>query len=235
MNVDCFEYMSKIESSSIDLILTDPPYSISKNSNFNKSSISASDFIKTKYTTHSIDFGDWDKDLNMDILFKEYYRILKPGGTLLIFFDIWKSNQLKEMANKYKFKQPRVGIWIKNNPTPINSNLNYLSNAHEFFFSFIKGKNPTFNSKYDNAVYKYPLCHGKERLNHPTQKPLGLIKDLIEKHSNVGDMVIDTFSGSGTTAEACVITGRKFICIEKDKDFFDISVNRLKQLKLDII
>ena len=154
MNVDCFEYMPKIESSSIDLILTDPPYSISKNSNFNKSSISASDFIKTKYTTHSIDFGDWDKDLNMDILFKEYYRILKPGGTLLIFFDIWKSSMIKEVAEKNKFKQLRVCQWQKSNPVPINSKLNYTpaindANARKTLRSNVEQLGREINAKYD--------------------------------------------------------------------------------------
>ena len=67
-------------------------------------------------------------------------------------------------------------------------------------FIFIKDKNPTFNSEYDNAIYNYPLCHGKERLKHPTQKPLGLIKDLIIKHSNKGDIVLDTFAGTSSYA-----------------------------------
>lgn len=235
VNSDCFEYLKKIENESIDLILTDPPYQISRQSNFSKVSETASDFIKTKYSKHSIDFGDWDIELDLDTLFSEYYRVLKRGGTLIIFFDVWKSNRLKELAEKYKFKQPRVGIWQKTNPVPVNSKINYLSNAHEFFFTFVKGKNPTFNSEYDNAIYKYPLCHGKERLQHPTQKPLSLIKDLIQKHSKEGDLVLDTFSGSGTLAEACLLLGRNFICIEKDENFYNMSIKRIKQLEINKI
>ena len=91
----------------------------------------------------------------------------------LKYFKINEDQQNpKEIADKYKFKQGRVCIWQKTNPVPINSKLNYLSNANEYFFSFIKDKKPTFNSEYDNGLYKYPICHGKERLNHPTQKPL---------------------------------------------------------------
>lgn len=232
VNADCFEYLKTIESGSIDLILTDPPYDISRNSNFSKVSESASDFMKTKYSKHSIDFGEWDTTIDLDVLFGEYYRVLKKGGTLIIFYDVWKSNQLKELAQKWKFKQPRVGMWLKNNPTPINSKSNYLSNAHEFFFTFVKDKKPTFNSEYDNAIYKYPLCHGKERLEHPTQKPLSLIKEMIQKHSNEGDIVLDTFSGSGTTAEACQILNRRFICIEKDEKYYKLSIERIKQLEL---
>jgi DNA modification methylase len=235
VNADCFEYLKTIESNSVDLILTDPPYNISRSSNFDKVSDTASDFMKTKYSKHSIDFGDWDTTLDLDKLFEEYYRVLKKGGTLIIFFDVWKSNQLKEMAQKWKFKQPRVGMWLKNNPTPINSKSNYLSNAHEFFFNFVKDKKPTFNSEYDNAIYRYPLCHGKERLEHATQKPLILIKQMIEKHSNPDDLVLDTFSGSGTVAEACLLTGRRFMCIERDEKYYQMSLERIKQLEINKI
>jgi site-specific DNA-methyltransferase (adenine-specific) len=229
INEDSFEYLKKIESNSINLILTDPPYLISRESNFKNVNDSTTEFMKTKYGSHKIDFGDWDKnDINLPFLFEEFNRVLKKGGTLIIFFDIWKSNEIKKAAESVNLKQPRVGIWLKNNPVPINSHSNYLSNAHEFFFTFVKGGKPTFNSKYDNGVYNYPLCHGKERLEHPTQKPLKLFEDLILKHSNEGDIVLDPFSGSGTTAKACINSGRKYLCIEKDKTYYQISLDRIK-------
>ena len=237
INSDCFEYLKKIDNNSISLIITDPPYLISKASNFTSYSENASDFIKVKYGSHSIDFGDWDKkSLDLNSLLEEFYRVLKKGGTLLIFYDIWKSEQLKKAAELTKFKQPRIGIWLKTNAVPINSKINYLSNAHEFFFSFVKDKKPTFNSTYDNGVYNFPLCHGHERKNHTTQKPLKLFSALIEKHSKEGDLVLDPFSGTGTTSEACLRLGRKFITIEKDPDYFKISEERIKQTltELDI-
>ena len=74
---DCIELITKIESKSIDLILVDPPYNISRKSNFNSYSENTSDKIATKYGNISIDFGDWDKqDLNLDLLFKDYFRML---------------------------------------------------------------------------------------------------------------------------------------------------------------
>lgn len=228
---DCFEYLPKIEKSSVDLILTDPPYSISKSSNFHKSSEDAPKELKTKYTSHTIDFGYWDVEIDLDSLFSEFYRILKPGGTVIIFFDIWKSSSIKEFAVKYKFKQPRIGQWLKTNPVPINSKTNYLSNCSEYFFTFVKSKNPTFNSEYDNAIYKYPLCHGKERLQHPTQKPLSLIKDLILKHSNSGDLILDPFSGTSTLAVACIETSRNWICIERDPLYYELSNSRLQNFQ----
>jgi DNA modification methylase len=226
---DCFVELPLIKDSSVDLIIIDPPYLISKSSNFKKHSLSSDRKLKVKYN-FSIDFGEWDKGtIDWDFLFSQYYRILKKSGTLIIFYDPWKSNVLKEMSEKHKFKQPRIGIWVKNNPVPINSNLNYLSNGSEYFFTFVKGSKPTFNSKYDNGIYNYPLCHGKERLDHPTQKPLKLIADLIEKHSNVGDIVLDNFAGSGTTGEACEMSGRDYILIEMEDNYFEIIEKRLNK------
>jgi len=228
---DCFELIKNVESKSVDLILVDPPYLISRDSNFNKYSDDASKELITKYGKVSIDFGDWDKEeLDWDFLFKEYNRVLRDGGTLIIFYDVWKSTEIKSMADKYKFKQPRVCQWQKSNPVPINSKLNYLSNAIEYFFTFVKGKKPTFHSVYDNGVYRYPICHGKERYEHPTQKPLQLITDIVNKHSNPGDIVLDNFAGTGTTAHACILTDRKYIVMERDEKYFEIIKLRIDGL-----
>jgi DNA modification methylase len=91
---------------------------------------------------------------------------------------------------------------------------------------------PTFNSKYDNGFYHYPICHGKERYQHPTQKPLSLIMKIVEKHSNTGDLVLDSFAGTGTTGHACQILKRDFILIEKNIDYFKIIEERLNKTQL---
>lgn len=235
LNGDCFEFIKDIESKSVSLIITDPPYLISRNSNFRKQAKNTKKELLIKYDI-SIDFGDWDKiEMDWDFLFKEYKRILKDGGTLIIFYDIWKSKDIKELADKYKFKQPRVCQWQKSNPVPINSKINYLSNSIEYFFTFTKGKNPTFNSVYDNGVYVYPICHGKERFDHPTQKPLSLISDLVIKHSNPGDLVLDNFAGTGTTGHACLLNNRDFILIEKDINYFNILQARINNINNNLI
>lgn len=226
---DCFEKLDLIDSNSIDLIIIDPPYLISKESNFKKTSQKTSTEMKTKYDI-SIDFGDWDKtEIDWNVLFCSFYRILRNGGTLIIFYDVWKCVDLKNASEKNKFKQPRVCNWIKTNPVPINSKVNYLSNSTEFFFSFVKGSNPTFNSKYDNGSYSFPICHGLERLNHPTQKPLSLIETLVSKHSNPGDTVLDCFAGTGTVGEACQRLDRKYILIENNEQYFNLIKNRLNK------
>ena len=117
--------------------------------------------------------------------------------------------------------------WVKNNATPINSKHNYLSNSTEYFFTFVKGGKPTFNSEYDKGIYNYPICHGKERTDHPTQKPLNLMIDIIKKHSNEGDVILDTFAGSGTVGVACKRLNRKFILIEKEDKYYNICLSRI--------
>ena len=98
-----------------------------------------------------------------------------------------------------------------------------------------KLKGATFNEHCKNTILRYPICADKFRF-HTTQKPLSMFNYLIRVSSNENDLVLDCFSGSGTTAVACHELKRKFICIEKDKDYYDKSVERLwnvqRQMKL---
>jgi DNA modification methylase len=91
-----------------------------------------------------------------------------------------------------------------------------------------KGK-PTFNSSYDKGIYEYPICHDKGRF-HPTQKPVALIEELILKHSRENDLILDCFSGSGTTAVAAYNTNRNFTGCEKSDKYFEKSQKRIHML-----
>jgi len=259
-NEEGLVYLSTIANSSVDLILTDPPYIISKDSGMNEhyKNVKSNEennvaFVKTESNwneykiKHNIetdenkenyikygtiygkkycvqtDFGKWDSEFTMETLEKficEYYKKLKKGGTIIIFFDLWKITDLKNLLEKYKFKQIRFIEWIKTNPQPRNSSVNYLTNCREIALLAVKDGNPTFNSSYDNGIYNFPLQGGKNRF-HPTQKSLSLFEALINKHSNENDVVLDTFLGSGTTAIACKNTKRKFKGCEVSKEYFD--------------
>ena len=157
------------------------------------------------------DYGEWDSNFTMETLesfIESFYKKLRNGGTLIIWFDLWKISQLKELLEKHKFKQIRMIEWIKTNPQPLNSKTNYLTNCREIALTAVKKGKPTFNSKYDNGIYSFPLQGGKNRF-HPTQKSLELFKTLIKKHSNAGDLIVDPFLGAGTTAIASKLMGRK--------------------------
>lgn len=177
-----------------------------------------------------MDFGDWDKNfIGLEEVFKEGYRILRDGGTMICFYDIWKIETIKKYYDNNKFKQIRFIEWLKTNPVPINSKINYLSNAREIAVLGIKKNKPTFNSSYDNGLYNFPICHDKGRF-HPTQKPLELIKALILKHSNEEETVLDCFSGSGTTGVAALETGRNFIGCEINPEYFKQSEKRIQAI-----
>jgi site-specific DNA-methyltransferase (adenine-specific) len=254
------EYLKTIPDNSVDLVLTDPPYIISRESGMNthynnvkENEKNKVEFIKTEedweqYKTENnidsddnkekykkygtiygkkycvkTDYGDWDSEFTMETLEKfivEYYKKLRNGGTLILFFDLWKISYLKELMEKHKFKQIRMIEWIKTNPQPLNSKLNYLTNSREIALLGIKGSKPTFHSSYDNGIYMFPLQGGKTRF-HPTQKSIGLFEELIKKHSNENDMVLDTFLGGGTTAIACKKLNRKFRGCEISEEYCD--------------
>ena len=226
-NMNCFDYLETIPDNSVNLVLIDPPYEVSRETNFQSGEATGKDTDRFRV---SMDFGDWDNNFTgLDVVIKECYRILKKGGTMICFYDLWKLTTLKDYFENAKFKQIRFIEWIKTNPVPINSKTNYLTNAREIAITAVKGGKPTFYSEYDNGVYRYPICHDKGRF-HPTQKPLALIEELIVKHSNVGDIVLDCFSGSGTTAIAAYNQERNFMGCELSKDYYDKTILRFKDL-----
>ena len=255
-NCDGLKLLETLGDGSVDLILTDPPYIISKETGMNslRNAIDAGENLTrteedwlayakegVQYPPHAkenfmmygtiygkkysvkTNYGEWDEQFTMDKLeafIKAYYKKLRDGGTCIIFFDLGKLTPLKELMEKHKFKQLRFIEWVKTNPQPVNSKVNYLTNAREIALLGVKKGKPTFNGEYDNGIYRYPIQGGKNRV-HPTQKNLKLFEELIQKHSNEGDLVIDTFLGGGTTALAAKNTGRKCIGSELDKTYFE--------------
>jgi site-specific DNA-methyltransferase (adenine-specific) len=222
-----FNMIKQNEIDNITAVKTEEQWEIYKKDNSIKTDKNKDNYIKygtiygSKYSVQT-DFGEWDKKFSIDILdefIKLYYSKLKKGGTIIIFFDIWKISILKDLLEKHNFKQIRFIEWIKTNPQPRNSKINYLTNCREIALLGVKGGKPTFNSKYDNGIYHFPL-QGKNRF-HPTQKSLGLFEELIKKHSNENDVVLDTFMGSGTTAVACKNTKRQYKGCEVSKIYYD--------------
>ena len=267
-NKEGIKFLTELPNNSVDLILTDPPYLISKDSGMNKfvkevaqleesgknkkteeewtqfkqEKGYADDSYKENYIKYGntsgkkygykTEFGEWDKEFtieNLQDFIQLFYRKLKKGGTCIIFFDLWKIETLKKLMEQIRetkqgnwigFKQIRFVEWIKTNPVPLNQSTNYLTNSREIALLGVKGGKPTFNSKYDKGIYEFPIQQGKNRF-HPTQKSLPLFEELIKKHSNEGDLVVDPFLGGGTTALACKNTNRNFKGCEIDKKFYD--------------
>jgi DNA modification methylase len=227
LNIDYSEGIKAVEDESVSMILTDPPYEVSRQTNFANGEETGRDVDRFRI---SMDFGKWDAQGAFDIknMCRECYRVLKQSGYFVCFYDLWKISELRDACIEVGFNQLRFIEWVKTNPVPINSKLNYLTNAREIAVCAVKGNNPVFKSEYDNGIYNFPICHEEERF-HVTQKPLNLFRSLILKHTNRDDIVLDCCIGSGTTAIAAIREKRHFIGFELNKEYYDKACERIKR------
>ena len=210
---DCLDILKQLPDKCIDLVLTDPPY------NASNSKISC---IDKHYTTVN---EDWDKNFIAKSFLDLCLDKIKDNGSMLVFCSYHTLNQYL-CWNKMKLQQ--IIHWQKSNPFPAIAKV--YTPSVEYCLWFVKGSPYTFNKEYSKTdIITTSICQGKERIDHPTQKPLELWEKLLSVHSNENDLVLDCFSGSGTTAIACTKLKRRFICIEKDPDYHKASVERLNE------
>lgn len=206
-NIDCIEGMKAIDDKSIDLVLTDIPYG---------------ECNGRKCHIRELNKGNADiVDFELDELTETIAR--KARQSVYMFCGI---NQVSSIRIKLAELGmiTRLCIWEKTNPLPMNGKSLWLSSIECCVFG--KFSNATFNESCKSCVWKFPC--GTSKI-HPTQKPLKLFKYLISVSSNEGDVVLDPFSGSGTTAIAAKQLKRNFIAFEKNKDFFESSVKRYNE------
>lgn len=222
---DCLEWMKEIPDGSVDMIIADPPYVISKESNFHT-------MPDRKNKRTGTNFGGWDDEFDNKEWINLSYKKLKSGGSLIVFNDFKKASIIYEIATSIKYEYKDTIIWHKTNPMPRNRDRRYVPNI-EMLQWYIKDKNWIFNrqnEKYESCIKSYASeSGGGFKRYHKTQKPVALITDLLLIHSNKGDIVLDPFLGGGTTAIACENINRKWVCIEKEEDYCKISVERLKE------
>lgn len=237
---DCFELMPKIPDKSIDMILCDLPYMITK--------------------------IDWDKDFDLKVLWKEYERIIKDNGAIVLTasseftFKLYNSN-----PQMYRYKW----IWVKSKAARFLSTKYLPLATTEDVMVFYK-KSPTYNPQKrkgfntytrkrtvrsklsnvysSNAQHKHSVSYSDDGTRHPidllrftsvnnqyqihpTQKPVELFEYMIKTYTNENELVLDNCSGSATTAIACLKTNRKYICMEKDEKYHRLSVNRVNLFK----
>lgn len=214
MQGDCLEKMKLIPDSSVDLVLTDPPYNISRKNNFNTMG------------RKGIDFGEWDKEADLFSYIKESYRVLSKNGSFIVFNDWRNLGDIAKYCEGLGLVTKDMLRLEKSNPMPRNRDRRYITDYEcAIWFTMPKAK-WVFNRQ--DAKYQRPkfVCSIDKGL-HPTQKSLKLMEQLTLIHSNVGDSVLDPFMGSGTTGVACRNLNRKFIGIEKDENYFKIAKERI--------
>lgn len=215
---DCIEKLKSIPDESVDHIITDPPYGVSKKNNFHTMGRSG------------IDFGEWDKDFDQTAWLDEAYRVLKKGGSLIIFNGWRNLGDIANYGEEIGFTIKDIIRWIKQNPMPRNRDRRYIVDF-EFAIWMVKDGKWVFNrlnDTYDRPEYNYPTVAGKEKTIHTTQKPVALMEEMIRRHTNEGQIILDPFMGSGTTGEACINTGRNFIGIELNEEYFNVAKNRIE-------
>ena len=214
---DCLEEMKKIPSGKIDLVCTDPPYKKVAGGCTNKavrlSGASQEDLSKGKFFKENIvKFEEW---------IPECYRVLKEGTHCYIMSDDRNLKDILNTGEKTGFKLLNILTWKKTKHTP---NRYYLKNS-EFIVMFRKGKARNINHMGTYQVLEFPNV---EKKTHPAEKPFDLIKCLVENSTNENDIVLDPFMGSGVCGDVCVKTGRKFVGIEKDENYFNIAKGRIE-------
>lgn len=220
-NIDCIEYMKTLPNESVDSIITDPPYNISRENNF-----------KTMGRA-GIDFGEWDKKFNLTDWIKIANSKIKKGGNIIVFND-WKNmTEITKELEKCGFEIKDLIRWEKSNPMPRNRDRRFITDYEVAVWAVKKGGKWTFNrldEKYERPLIKCGITSKKEKEfgGHPTQKPIEVMKWIIERLTNKGDIVLDPFMGSGTTGVACTLTDRYFIGLELDNTYFDIAKQRIE-------
>ena len=205
----------------VDLVLTDPPYCVSRTHQLGFSNMGRS----------GMNYGEWDYNFDQTEWIDLVSPLLKEGGSIIIFNDWKNSSFLVKNLEKNGFQIKDLLRWEKTNPMPRNVNSRYVAD-YEFAIWAVKGKKKWTFNKPDNVSYLRPkfvsgVVLGSKKRIHPTQKSLDLFKNLIIIHSNENDLIFDPFSGSGTTAVACKETGRNFIGCEIEEKYFIKAVERL--------
>lgn len=223
--------LPNIPDSSIDCIITDPPYN----------------------TTAC----KWDVAIDLETLFREFERVIKPNGAVVVFcsfkFGVDCFNACK---GKLKFRYDLV--WDKKCPVGFLSSKERQLRQHENILLFSingdvtynpqmtkgeayvnnrKGNAEIYSQKRTNTINngdRYPISiisgmNNRSDSVHPTQKPVSLLEYLVATYSNESDLILDPFLGSGTTAVACRNLKRNYIGFELHKEYYDICVKRLNE------
>lgn len=218
--------IKNIRTHSIDLILTDPPYNISKYSTGNIS-------LPNRSAINN-DIAKWDKDVfNPEEWVDEFIRILKPTGNLFIFTTYNQIGKWHSCLDN-RFDTTQFMIWHKTNPAPKIFKAGFLNSCEMIFCCWNKKHYWNFLSQ--NEMHNFietPICMSPERLKspkHPAQKPVAVLKKIINIACKKNGLVFDPFMGVGSTGVASIETNNRFIGFEIDKEYYNATKIRLKKI-----
>lgn len=235
-NEDCMTGMQRLSDKSIDMICCDLPYFKVVKDDFDNQWDSEEEYLQ------------W-----LDQMFMQYKRILKDNGNIFLFTSRQLNRKVCNLLDKH-FNEQRIIIWARKRGFN-NTRGKALASGYEPICFYRNGDKGTFNTikikpnvkrpEYDTGILKDGITlsdvwddipalphNAKEKVDHPTQKPIALIERILLIGSNEGDVILDNCMGSGTTGVACMNTNRNFIGFELDKTYFDIANERINKNKV---
>ena len=241
---DCIEELARLPEASVDLVFADPPYNLQLANELYRPDNSRVDAVD----------DDWDKFGSFaayDAFCRDWLsacrRVLKPSGSLWVIGSYHNIFRVGTILQDFGFWVLNDVIWRKSNPMP-NFRGRRFTNAHETLIWASMGPKARYTFNYEamkalnedlqmRSDWLFPICSGGERLKqdcgrktHPTQKPEALLHRLILASSNAGDVVLDPFLGSGTTAVVAKRLGRHFVGIEREQAYAEAAQARLAAL-----
>lgn len=240
---DIFKAIKKVEDKSIDMIFADPPYFLSSNG----ITCSGGKMV-------SVNKGEWDKALSIKEKhkfnkkwIKECYRILKDNGTIWISGTLHNIYSIGMALEEEEFKIINNITWQKTNPPPNLACKTFTHSTETILWARKDLKNIKYtfnyeimkklnNNKQMKDVWTTSLTKTSEKKQgkHPTQKPLEILDKIILASTNENDLVLDPFCGSSTTGISAVRLNRRYIGIDNEKEYLEISKKRFEEIKEEI-
>ena len=241
-NIDILQELYDKNGEFIDMIFADPPYFLSNDG-----------FTCQNGKMVKVNKGDWDKSKGAEENHKYNLawlsackKVLKKDGTIWVsgtqhnIFDIGFALQ------QLGFKILNMITWEKPNPAP-NLSCRYFTHSTELLIWAGKSEKTKHTFNYDlmreenagkqmKSVWTFTAPKNSEKTfgKHPTQKPVDLLNRIIKASTNERDIVLDPFLGSGTTAVSCILTNRKYIGIEKEKEYFELAKKRIEDAEIKV-
>ena len=247
---NCLDILSELPENSVDMVFADPPYNLSNGG----ITVHAGRMV-------SVNKGDWDKSKGFKDDYDFHYkwmdacrRVLKPHGTLWVSGTYHSIYQCGHALQALGYHILNDIAWFKPNASP-NLSCRYFTASHEtliwarkekkakhtFNYNLMKNGNwPEDGLKKPGLQMRSVWSMGTPRPiekkfgKHPTQKPEDLLKRIVLASTNKGDLVIDPFTGSSTTGTVAYLHGRKFIGIDTEPKFLDLSIKRFEELNRNL-
>lgn len=220
-NVDAIKALKELESGSIDLVVTDCPYSVISGGTKSK--------WKSGYPTSVLSKNDGKifehNDIELSDWIPEIYRVLKDNADFYCMINVLNLEECLRVARECGFKLHNVLVWEKNTA---NANRWYMKNC-EFTCYFYKGEAKTINNPGSKQVHQFNNIVGNK--THPTQKPIDLMKLYVGNSSKENDIVLDPFCGSGSTLIAAKELGRQYLGFEIDEKYYNVAKEALNEAK----